>query len=152
MRTLARWVPAWVALAALWLLYQGEWNAITIYAAVSAGALSLVVAFLLVRQRALPSARLEWRWFARAGRVPWKVIREFGLIALFLVRRPRRGGEFRTVPFPTGGPRPAERGRRAWVALATGYSPNSYVINVDEERGEVLVHVLSPSPPGQELF
>jgi multisubunit Na+/H+ antiporter MnhE subunit len=152
MRTLGWWMLAWVALGALWLLYQGEWNAITIYAAVSAGALSLVVALLLVRKRTLPAARLEWRWFTRAAQVPWKVVREFALITLFLVRRPRRQGEFREVPFPTGGARPAERGRRAWVALATGYSPNSYVVDVDEERGVVLVHVLSPVAPGQELF
>jgi hypothetical protein len=68
---------------------------------------------------------------------------------VFLLRRGK--GEFRTVPFPAGGARPTERGRRAFVALATGYSPNSYVVDVDEERGEVLVHLLRSVPSGEEL-
>ena len=41
--------------------------------------------------------------------------------------------------------------RRAFIAMATGYSPNSYVVDVDEDRGEVLVHVLRRVPRGEEL-
>jgi multisubunit Na+/H+ antiporter MnhE subunit len=148
MRTVARWVLGWVALWALWLLYQGEWNDIQLYAAASAATLSLVVA-LLVRRLALPAVRVERRWLVRATRIPWLVVKEFWFITEFLFTRGE--GEFRRVPFPAGGARPAERGRRAFIALATGYSPNSYVVDVDEDRGEVLVHVLSPVPPGQEL-
>jgi multisubunit Na+/H+ antiporter MnhE subunit len=148
MRMLAWLFLVWVGLAALWLLYQGEWNAIQLYAAGSAAALSLVVA-VVVRRHALPSARIERRLLVRVARVPWAVVKQFGYITLFLLRRGK--GEFRTVPFPTGGARPAERGRRAFVALATGYSPNSYVVDVDEERHEMLVHLLRRVPPGEEL-
>jgi len=148
MRTVGRWALGWVALWALWLLYQGEWNDIELYAAASAATLSLVVA-LLVRRVALPAARVERRWLVRAARIPWLVVKEFWFITAFLFRRGE--GEFRRVPFPAGGARPAERGRRAFIAFATGYSPNSYVVNVDEDSGEVLVHVLSPVPPGEEL-
>jgi multisubunit Na+/H+ antiporter MnhE subunit len=148
MQAVGRWAVGWVALWALWLLYQGEWNDIQLYAAASAATLSLVVA-LLVRRFALPAVRVERRWLVRAARIPWLVVKEFWMISVFLFRRGE--GEFRRVPFPAGGARPAERGRRAFIALATGYSPNSYVVDVDEERGEVLVHVLSPVPPGEEL-
>jgi hypothetical protein len=144
-----QWVLGWLALWGLWLLYQGEWNAVQIYAAASAATLCIVVA-LLVRRFALPAARLEARWLVRAVPIPWLVLKEFWLITAFLFRRGE--GEFRRIPFPAGGPRPAERGRRAFVAFANGYSPNSYVVDVDEERGELLVHVLSPVPPGQELL
>jgi multisubunit Na+/H+ antiporter MnhE subunit len=140
----------WVALGALWLLYQGEWNAIQLYAAVSAGALSLLAAWV-VWQRTLPSLRVEPTYAVRAVRIPRQIVREFALVTRFLVRRRGDGGEFRALPFPAGGGRPPERGRRAFVALATGYSPNSYVVDVDEEQGLVLVHVLSKVPPGQEL-
>ena len=143
-----RWVVAWIGLAALWLLYQGEWNAIELYAAASAATLSLVVG-LLVRRFALPAVRVEWRWLVRAARVPWLVVKEFWMITVFLFERGE--GEFRRLDFPAGGARPAERGRRAFIAIATGYSPNSYVLDVDEESGEVLVHVLAPVPRGQEL-
>ncbi|HWJ31238.1 MAG TPA: hypothetical protein VNR59_02760 [Gaiellaceae bacterium] len=155
MRAIARWAVAWVALAGLWLLYQGEWNAIQLYAAGSAATLSLVLA-LLVRRFALPAARVELRWIARAVRIPWLVLREFGLVTALLLRalaaRRVPTGEFREVPFPAGGARPAERGRRAFVALATGYSPNTYVVDLDEEQSVALVHVLSPVPRGEELI
>jgi hypothetical protein len=148
MQAVGRWGLAWVALWALWLLYQGEWNAIQIWAAASAATLSVVVA-LLVRRVALPAARVEWRWLARATRIPWLVVKEFWMVTAFLFERGE--GEFRRVEFPAGGARPAERGRRAFIALATGYSPNSYVADVDEEAGEVLVHVLRTVPRGEEL-
>jgi multisubunit Na+/H+ antiporter MnhE subunit len=148
MRTVAWVILVWVALTAFWLLIQGEWNAIQLYAAASAATLSLVVG-LGVRRWALPSARVEVRWLRRALWIPWQVVKEFGYVTLFLLRRGE--GEFRTVSYPTGGARPAERGRRAFVALATGYSPNSYVVDVDQERGEVLVHLLRSVPPGEEL-
>src|SRR3954451_13260025 len=151
MRTAARWILGWLILGALWLLYQGEWNAIEIYAATAAGALSVVVA-LLLRKHTLPAVRVERRSLVRAARIPWQVVREFGIVSAFLARallaRRVPEGEFRALSFPAGGSRPADRGRRAFIALATGYSPNSYVLDVDEEEGRVLVHVLSPVPPG----
>jgi multisubunit Na+/H+ antiporter MnhE subunit len=148
MQTVGRWALAWLALWALWLLFQGEWNAIQVWAAASAATLTLLVG-LLVRRFALPSARVEWRWLVRAVRIPWLVVKEFWMVTAFLFRREE--GEFRRVEFPAGGARPAERGRRAFIAMATGYSPNSYVLDVDEERGEVLVHVLQRVPRGEEL-
>jgi Na+/H+ ion antiporter subunit len=150
MRRLGFWTIGWVALGGLWLLYQGEWNAIEIYAAAAAGGLSLLLAFV-VRRHVLPSVRVERRWLVRAARIPWQIVREFVLVTLFLARRRPREGEFRRLPFPAGGARPAERGRRAFIALATGYSPNSYILDVDEARGEVLVHVLARVPRGEEL-
>ena len=148
MRAVGRWALAWLALWALWLLYQGEWNAIQIYAASSAATLTLFVA-LLVRRFALPAVRVERRWLVRAVRIPWLVVKEFWFITAFLVERGE--GEFRRIDFPAGGARPAERGRRAFIATATGYSPNSYVVDVDEDRREVLVHVLRRVPRGEEL-
>jgi multisubunit Na+/H+ antiporter MnhE subunit len=150
MRKLGWWTLGWVALFALWFLYQGEWNAIQIYTAAAAAGLSLVVA-LVLRHHVLPPVRVERRWLVRAVRIPWLVVREFVIVTLFLVRRRPREGEFRRLAFPAGGARPADRGRRAFIALATGYSPNSYVLDVDEDEGEVLVHVLARVPRGQEL-
>lgn len=148
MQALGRWALAWIALWALWLLYQGEWNAIQLWAAGSAATLSLVIA-LLVRRIALPAARVERRWLAHAARIPWLVVKEFWMVTAFLFERGE--GEFRRVEFPAAGARPADRGRRAFIAIATGYSANSYVADVDEDGGEVLVHVLRRVPPGEEL-
>jgi multisubunit Na+/H+ antiporter MnhE subunit len=148
MQAVVRWTLGWLALWALWLLVQGEWNAVQIYAAASAATLSIVVA-LIVSRFARPAARVERRWLVRAARIPWLVVKEFGMITWSLFERGE--GEFRRLDFPAGGARPAERGRRAFIAMATGYSPNSYVLDVDEERDEVLVHVLRPVRRGEEL-
>jgi multisubunit Na+/H+ antiporter MnhE subunit len=154
MGTLARWALWWLVLALLWLLYQGEYNRIEQVAAACAATLAATVAVLVWRQERT-SVRLELHWLRRAAAVPWQVLREFGLLTVFLVRTllrrrvPPTGG-FRTLPFPTGGARPAERGRRAFAALAMTYSPNSYVVDMDEDEHAVVVHTLSPVPPGQE--
>ena len=74
--------------------------------------------------------------------MPWQVVREFGIVTWFLVRRPAHTGEFRRLPLEGGS---------VFVPLATGYSPNSYVLDVDKEHGEALVHVLHRVPRGEEL-
>jgi multisubunit Na+/H+ antiporter MnhE subunit len=146
----------WVALVLLWLLYQGEYNRIEQIAAASAAALTATLA-VVVRRQERTGLRLELRWLVRGARIPGQVLREFALITVFLARvawrrrTPPTGG-FRTLAFPTGGPRPAERGRRAFAALAMTYSPNSYVVDMDEDEQAVVVHTLSPVPPGRELL
>ena len=68
MQAVGRWALAWLALWALWLLYQGEWNAIQVYAAASAATLTLLVA-LLLRRFALPGLyRLQRLGHTRPGR------------------------------------------------------------------------------------
>jgi multisubunit Na+/H+ antiporter MnhE subunit len=155
LRRAASWVLWWVSLALLWLLYQGEWNAIELYAAASAGAVSATIA-VLVRAYAAPRARFERRWLVRLAGVPLTVVVEFVVVTRVLVRalieRRVPTGEFRAVPFPAGGSRPAERGRRALVTMAMGYGPNSYVVDVDQHEGLALVHLLSPVPRGEELL
>jgi multisubunit Na+/H+ antiporter MnhE subunit len=156
MRTFVRWAAWWVVLALLWLLYQGEYNRIEQIAAACAAAVAATVGVAVRRQERV-GVRLELGWAARARSVPWQVVREFVLVTLFLGRAllrrrtPPTGG-FRTLAFPTGGPRPAERGRRAFAALAITYSPNSYVVDMDQDTQVVVVHTLSPVPRGQELL
>jgi Na+/H+ ion antiporter subunit len=156
MRTVARWALWWLVLAVLWLLYQGEYNKIEKIAAACAAAVAATVA-VVVRRQERTDLRLEPRWLGRALRVPWQVVREFGIVTVFLARGlarrrvPPTGG-FRTLAFPTGGARPAERGRRAFAALAMTYSANSYVVDMDEDEHAVVVHTLSPVPPGEELL
>jgi multisubunit Na+/H+ antiporter MnhE subunit len=156
MRTLARFALWWLALFFWWLLIQGDYNRIEKVAASCAAALGAAIA-VRVRSGERAEIRLEGRWVLRTLRVPWQVVREFGIVTLFLGRTlarrrtPRTGG-FRTLEFPTGGARPAERGRRVLAALAMTYSPNSYVVELEPDTHEVVVHTLSPVPPGQELI
>jgi len=150
MRELIRWLLWWVALALLWLLFQGEYNRIEQIAATCAAAVAATLA-VVVRRQERTTVRIEWQWLAKTVAVPWQVVREFALLILFLVRRPASGG-VRRLPFPTGGARPADRGRRVLATLAMTYSPNSYVIDMDDEAHEVVVHTLYPVPRGEELL
>jgi hypothetical protein len=62
---------------------------------------------------------------------------------------PRRG-TFRSVPFPAGGQRDVDRGRRAWVTLTASLAPNRLVVDIDPETGEALVHDLLPGASSGE--
>jgi hypothetical protein len=76
------------------------------------------------------------------------VVPDFIRVLAALPRRPT--GAFRTVPFPAGGERDVDRGRRAWATLAASFAPNRLVVDVDAERGEALVHDLLPQAASPE--
>jgi hypothetical protein len=94
--------------------------------------------------------RVEWRWLARTPRQVANVIPEFFLVLATLIR-PRRG-TFRTLPFPAGGERAVDHGRRAWTALTASLAPNRLVVDLDREKGEALVHDLVPRAAPDELL
>jgi multisubunit Na+/H+ antiporter MnhE subunit len=140
----------WFALFWLFLLYQGDLSRIDVIAAACAATLGAAAAEV-ARTVSAPGVRIEPRWVARAWSVPWQVVGEFGLLTWALVARRGRPGRFRTVPFPGRGGGPATRGRRAFIAFAVTLSPNSYVVDVDEEQGTAFVHELVPRA-GEELL
>lgn len=39
---------------------------------------------------------------------------------------------------------------RAWTVLLSGYSPNAYVVDIDPETNEVLIHDLIPWRKSEE--
>ena len=61
------------------------------------------------------------------------VVVDFGILMWALVRRPR--GVFVERPFPDESP-----GVRAWAAIASGFSPNAYVLEIGE--GRAVLHDL----------
>jgi multisubunit Na+/H+ antiporter MnhE subunit len=149
MRRLGTWAAFWVVLFPLWLLYEGEWDFRECLAGSAAAAIGATAATVAV-EGALLRHRFELRVLARALKVPWQVVKEFGTITVFLVRHPRGPGAFGAYPLSAGGNDPVGRARRAFTALAATYSPNSYVIDVDERENLVLAHVLrQPKSPGE---
>ena len=67
----------------------------------------------------------------------------FGALARHLSGRKRMRGSLRAVPFHhgrTGDPR--ARARRALAVLGVSVPPNSFVLGIDEDRDEMLVHQL----------
>ena len=154
MRTLRFVVLWWLALFGWWVLLVGTNAGIELVAGACAGVLGTALA-LLARRLGLLSFRFEAAWLMRTGRVPWKVVREFGVVlwalALHLARaRPVRSA-YRAFPFPAGRADAVSAGRRAVVSAADALSPNAVPIDMDCERGLVLRHELDPPQATDEL-
>jgi hypothetical protein len=138
------WLAFWLALFWLWLLLSGDWNHIEWIAAAAAATVAATIAEV-ARSRARVAPRIPLRWVARAGSVPHQIVVDFGIVTWALLRSlvDRRivRGEFRAHSFPAKeGP-----GVRAWAVWAAQFSPNAYVIEIDEERELTLVHDLVPN-------
>ena len=143
-----RFVVLWcVALVGWWVLLVGTNSGLELIAGACAAAVCTLFALGVRRQRLL-AFRFESRWLVRALKVPWKVVRELGIVlwalALDLARIRAVRSTYRAIPFPTGRQDAVSAGRRAAASLADAVSPNAYSVDMDIERGVVLRHELDP--------
>lgn len=149
MKHVPPWLVIWLALFWLWLLLAGDWNRIEIIAAACGATVAATLAEI-ARSRAGVAPRVPLRWIGRAWSVPHQIVVDFWIITWALLRSAARRevvrGEFRAHPFPAHeGP-----GVRAWATWAAQFSPNAYVIEIDEERELTLVHDLVPNRASSE--
>ncbi|HET7045050.1 MAG TPA: Na+/H+ antiporter subunit E [Gaiellaceae bacterium] len=138
------WATRIVLLYALWLLLVGTVNRLQLVA----GAVALVLALggLLAARRQLPRYRVDPRLLGGLVRLPWELLRD-SLVVLAAIPR-RTTGRFRSTSFPTG-ESPTGRGARAFAEARGSLAPNSIVVDVDPERGLVLLHELDRRVPGK---
>lgn len=148
MRRLAAWLSWFACLFVLWLLLAGTVQAVELVAGLCAAAIG-ATGVEVVRSQGLLGFRVEWRWLRRGWKPLARVVPEFLLLMVALVRRPR--GRFRTLEFPAGGERAVDAGRRAFVVVAASLSPNRLVVDVDPETGGALVHDLVAGQGSDEL-
>jgi hypothetical protein len=149
MRRLAAWLAWFGGLLVLWLVLVGTVQDVERIAGLAAAAIGATAAEV-VRSQGLLRYRVEARWVRRGLlRVP-RVVPDFFRVVAAL-RSPSHG-VFRTIPFPAGGHRDVDRGRRAWVTLAASLAPNRLVVDLDPDTGEALVHDLRPGAvSGEQL-
>jgi multisubunit Na+/H+ antiporter MnhE subunit len=133
------WLVAWFALFWLWMLLVGEWNHQE-WIAAAAAATAAATLGEIARTRARVRLRVPVRWVARAWTVPIAIVVDFGIVMWALVRR--REGTWVRRPLPEGAP-------NALIALLATYSPNAYVVDVDEEAGIVVLHDLVRHRPSE---
>lgn len=142
------------ALFGLWFLFTGRFTPLSALwgagAALSAG----VVAALLDARGLLPRG-VRPRWFAAVPGTLWRTVVDFGVVTAVLARsmaRGRRGPAGRFVRRDTGagGAGPGARALRAWLTAVVTFSPNAYVVDIDERTGQALVHDLSPRRTSEE--
>ncbi len=148
----AFWVGWWLLLFWLWLLLAGEWDRTEWIAAAGAAAIGATLGEVArVRTRFAPL--LPLRAFRDVPQVLLMVVVDFGIVvwALLasLVRRDVVRGAFRSHELETGGAHARGVGLRAWTEIAATYSPNAYVVEIEPERGLVLLHDLVPHPPSE---
>ncbi len=142
------WWLAWLVLLFwLWLAFVGEWDRTEWVAATLAGALAATVA-VLVRAQGELRARFRLRWLTETARVPLQIVVDFWLLVRALPSR--REGIFHARPTAPRGGGAEQAARRAFVATVATYSPNAYVVDVDRETGEVLLHDLVSNRRSEE--
>lgn len=148
------WAATALGFFVLWLLLADNAEATQLYLGLAAAGLAATGSELVRHQRiaqARPRAgwlRLAWRPVASVPADLWKLTRE----ALRAARR-RRGaglGRLRALPFDPGSGGPRDNARHAVAELAGSFSPNTFVIGVDVERGLLLVHQLVPDRESAE--
>jgi hypothetical protein len=149
MRRLTAWLAWFAGLLVFWLLLVGTIQDVEVVAGLVAAAIGATAAEV-VRSQGLFRYRVEGRWLWPGVRQFVRVVPDFVRVLAALPRRP--SGHFRTVPFPTGGERDVDRGRRAWATLAASLAPNRLVVDMDADAGEALVHDLLPRAAADELL
>jgi len=142
------WGGLYAGLFAGWLLLVGTVQRLELIAGLCAAAIGLGVVEV-VRAQGLFRFRVEWLWLRLIWRPLARVVPEFLLLLLALVRRPR--GTFRQLDFPVGGERATDAGRRAFAVLAGSLAPNRLVVDLDPETGKALVHDLVPGAGSADL-
>ena len=149
MRRVVAWLAWGACLLVLWLLFVGNDNSVEQIAGLFAAAIGATAAEV-VRSQGLLRFRVEWRVVRRSAKHLLRVLPDFWYVLAALPRR--GGGEFHTLPFPTGGDRDVDAGRRAFAALVASLGPNRLVVDMDAARGDVLVHDLDRRRAAKELF
>ncbi len=150
MKTFAVWLCWWVFLFVVWILLVLTQATAEVVAGVAVAALGATAAEVVRRSRFVavsPRGLLP--------RHPWRlattIVSDCWLLTVALWRQLRRRdanvGVFRGIAFDAGSdddPRAAAR-RAAYTALIS-LTPNTYVIGIDREQNNILVHELVAGP------
>lgn len=139
-RRWGRLLGVWAAAASLALLLLGQLDPLDLYAAAGIGLVAVAVV-ALTDACAVREYRIRPRWLWLAVSVPHRTVVDFLLLVRELFRAVRGRppvGAFRAKPFDRTRP----PGWRALLGTVGGFTPNAYVVEVDPERGRVLVHDL----------
>jgi multisubunit Na+/H+ antiporter MnhE subunit len=132
-------------LLGLWLILAGKVSGLELLAGVVVAVVGTVIWAQALpplgsRQPVVRLWRVAWRILADA----WAVTR---MVARRLAGRPVDSG-LRLVHFDPGADSATGAARRAMAVAAVSVSANSYVIDVDTERGTLLLHQLDRGAPG----
>lgn len=147
MAGLGRLSLQWAGLVILWLLFVYQLTLAELLVGAAASAVT-VLAF----QTALRSIPLcfepRFRWLAQAWRLPGMIVRDMWIVCTDLCRRivDRRSrsvlvmGSFKAV-----GDECRASAQRTLAVLFVTMTPNSVVLDLNRDTGDMLVHFLVPA-------
>lgn len=140
------WVLWWLVLFGLWVVMEGNTEAMELAAGAGAAALAATLAEVVRRQGLLAFAP-EPRWLLRAWRLPHRLLYEFALVTWALVPRFTGGpsrARWSASPFQAGGADARSAGNRAAALVLEDVTPNTMVAEIDREHDAALKHDLLP--------
>jgi len=149
-RSIGVWLAWWVFLFAVWMALVATDAIAEILAGIAVAAIAATGAEVVRRSRVVQLH--PWGLLPRKPwRLPLTVVKECWLLIPLLWRQLRDPqanlGAFRGIDFDAGpddDPRAAAR-RAAYTALIS-LAPNTYVVGIDREKNNMLVHELIPGP------
>ncbi len=138
-----------MTLALVYMLFTGEWTAVDWMGAGACAAVAAAATVPMARMK-LFDLRIRARWFAAVPAALLQIFKDFAIVTAFLIRslarRERGHGLFvARGDFPAGATDAEGTSWRAFVAVTATVSPNSYVIDIDPDRGNRLSHDLVPN-------
>lgn len=141
------WLGWFVVLNLLWLVFISAWVLEEAILGVVAAAVAATAAEA-VREQGLAGFRPHARWLWRARVLPWQAVRESGLVLAALLRQLTGGapvrGRFRLVPVALPDDPDEQAAKRALLTAGESFSPNSYVVTIDNRKDQILLHELVP--------
>jgi hypothetical protein len=100
------------------------------------------------------AARIPLRDLASLPKALGMVFVDFGILVWALLvsvaRRRVVRGDFVSREVEGGSSVTRSMGSRAWTVLVASYSPNAYVVDLDPETRQVLLHDLVPNRASEE--
>jgi multisubunit Na+/H+ antiporter MnhE subunit len=144
------WLAWFVVLSALWLVFISAWVLAEEVLGVFAAAVAATAA-QAVREQGLAGFRVRPRWLWHARVLPWRAVRETGIVLTALARRvtgraPVRG-RFRVVPVTLPHDAREEAAKRALLTIGESFAPNTYVVSIDDKAKLMLTHELVSEVP-----
>ncbi len=138
------WASGWsLAAAFYWLLIDTTDTPELITGAVAAALAA--TGYLLAHEQGLIGGGVRGAWLRRGLRPVARAPLDIAILSRAalggLVRRDRRLGAFRAVPFAARDPR-RENARHALAESLGSFAPNTIVVGIDRERELILAHQL----------
>jgi hypothetical protein len=128
-----------------WVILDDSLAADELLAGAGAAAIGAFLAELATYQAA-SQVRLRIEWLVPALGLPWKLVRDTGVIFGALLRRLTRGelpsGGFRELPVRFGPDSAEGKTRRSLLIGGLSVAPNSFVLGLDRQSGVMVVHEL----------